>query len=49
MPNQANVDATAENVAFLQYLLGVADESEGSDESPEAAEKEVSEQPQVIK
>ena len=45
MSNQANVDvdATAENVAFLQYLLGVAEEPP---ESPEAAETEVSEQPQ---
>ena len=34
MPNQANVDAIAENVAFLRYLLGVADESGRSDEAP---------------
>ena len=49
MSNQAHVDvdATAEIVAEMQSLLGVAEESEGPAESPEAAETEVSEQPQM--
>ena len=41
MSNKANAEATDEIVAEMQYLLGVAEESEGSDESPEAAETEV--------
>lgn len=41
MSNQAHVEAADEIVAEMQYLLGVAAESEESEESPEAAEAEV--------
>ena len=45
MSNQANVDATAEMIAFVRDLLGVTDKYEGFFESTEAAETEASEQP----
>ena len=50
MSNQDHVDAaTAEMLAFVRDLLGVTDKYEGFFEAAEAAETEVSEQPQVIK
>ena len=38
MTTQPSAEAVQEIVAEMQYLLGVADESEDSDGSPEAAE-----------
>ena len=41
MTTQPSAEAVQEIVAEMQFLLGVADESEDSDGSPEATEAEV--------